>query len=257
MTQSIPGNFVWYELLTTDVPQALEFYRHVVGWKTEPFGTDYTMFVGGQGAMGGTMKLPEQASKMGAPPHWTSYVQVADVEATVALAKKLGGKVYVEPNDIPTVGRFAVIADPQGASISLLKPTDAMALHDMKKPGEVCWGELLTTDQASAFGFYSKLFGWTKSRDFDMGPMGNYLIYGLNGTDLGGMMTKPKDAPMPPAWLYYIQVANLGAAIERATSRGARVLNGPHEVPGGAHIVQLMDPQGVAFSLHEEPKATN
>jgi predicted enzyme related to lactoylglutathione lyase len=254
MTKAPPGSFVWYELLTRDPAKAAEFYTHAIGWTTQPFGADYTMFQGSQGPLGGTMALPESAAKMGAPPHWISNVCVANVDASAAQAKSLGGQVFVEPNDIPKVGRFAVIADPQGASISLFAPEEAMTLHDTTKPGEIAWGELITTDHVSAFAFYSKLFGWTKSRDFDMGPMGNYLIYGLNGKDLGGMFTKSKDMPMPSAWLYYIQVDHLGAAIDRATSRGARLLNGPMEVPGGAHIAQLSDPQGAMFALHEEAK---
>ena len=84
------------------------------------------MWVGSQGPLGGVMKLPDEAAKMGAPPHWMGHVQVDDVDATAALAKKLGGKVYKEPADIPTVGRFAVIADPQGAVISIFKPSGAM-----------------------------------------------------------------------------------------------------------------------------------
>jgi predicted enzyme related to lactoylglutathione lyase len=254
MTQATPGRFVWYDLLTSDPAKAADFYTHVVGWKTEPFGPGYTMFVGSQGAIGGTMKLPEEAAKMGTPPNWTSYVQVADVEASLAKAKSLGGQVYVEPSDIPTVGRFAVIADPQGASISIFKPLEAMEIHDRTKPGEITWGELLTSDHESAFAFYSKLFGWTKLRDHDMGPMGKYLIYGMDGQDFGGMFTKSKDMPMPPAWGYYIEVADLGAAVERAKSRGAKLMNGPMEVPGGAHIAQLADPQGAAFALHEAKK---
>ncbi len=130
-----------------------------------------------------------------------------------------------------------------------------MKLHDLKKPGEVCWNELATTDHESAFAFYGELFGWQKISDFDMGPVGKYRIYGVGSDQLGGMFTKPKNVPMPPSWLYYFQVPDLAAAIERAKAKGAKVLNGPMEVPGGAHIVQMMDPQGAAFSLHEEPKA--
>jgi uncharacterized protein len=61
--------------------------------------------------------------------------------------------------------------------------------------------------------------------------------------------------PVPPAWIYYIQVDDLGGAIERATRRGGKVVMGPHEVPGGAHIAQLMDVQGAFFALHEPKKA--
>jgi predicted enzyme related to lactoylglutathione lyase len=87
-----------------------------------------------------------------------------------------------------------------------------------------------------------------------MGAMGPYLIYGMGGEDLGGMFTKPKEMPMPPAWIYYIQVDGLEAAMERATSRGAHALLGPQPVPGGARIAQLIDPQGAVFALHEAPK---
>ncbi len=255
MSDAILSRFVWHELLTTDPKAAVAFYGEVVGWKTQAWENgQYTMWVGSQGPLGGTMDLPEPARKMGAPPHWTSNVAVKDVDATVAQARERGGRVYVEPNDIPNVGRFAVIADPQGASISVFKPAQAMDLHDATKPGEFCWGELATTDHEAAFRFYSELFGWKKLGDFDMGPRGKYLIYGVGEVRLGGMFTKGKEMPMPAAWLYYTQVADLDAAVARAKARGAKLLNGPMEVPGGARIAQFTDPQGAFFALHEEAK---
>src|ERR1051326_6594189 len=140
------GNFVWHEHLTKDPKAAIAFYAEDVGWKTEPFGDEYVMWVGSQGPVGGVMTLPEEAAKMGAPPHWMGHVQVGNVDATAALAKQMGGKIYKEPTDIPTVGRFAVIADPQGAAISFFKPNGPMTLHDPAKAGEICWNELMTSD---------------------------------------------------------------------------------------------------------------
>src|SRR6478672_5705807 len=89
------GAIVWYELLSTDPKGSLAFYPEVTGWKTEPFGTDYTMFVGSQGPVGGVAKLPEQAQKMGAPTYWQANIQVANVDATIEQVKQLGGNVYV------------------------------------------------------------------------------------------------------------------------------------------------------------------
>ncbi len=255
MTDSNVGRFVWYDLLTTDPDAAVPFYEHVVGWKTQPWENGYTMFVGGQGPLGGTARLPEQAEQMGAPPHWASNVGVADVDATAAKVKQLGGRIFKEPTDYPKVGRLAVIGDPQGAPIHIFTPSQPMVLHDSSQSGEFVWSELLTTDHEAAFRFYSAIFGWQKLRDHDMGAMGKYLIYGTAGKELGGMFTKSKDMPMPPLWSYYVQIADLDAAIERAKSKGARLLNGPMEVPGGARIAQLSDPQGAAFALHEAPKA--
>ena len=250
------GHFVWHEHLTNDPKAAIDFYGDVVGWKTQPFaeGGDYVMWVGGQGPLGGVMKLPREAAEMGAPPHWMAHVQVENVDATAALAKKLGGKVYKEPTDIPTVGRFAIVGDPQGAPLSVFKPIGAMALHDLSKEGEFCWNELLTSDSAAAFKFYSEIFGWKIAEEMDMGPMGTYRVFGVGDKRVGGMMTMPKGAPMPPMWLYYASTPDLDAAIGRATSRGAKMMNGPMEVPGGARIAQLIDPQGAAIALHQAPK---
>jgi uncharacterized protein len=245
------GQFVWYEDMTKDPRGAIAFCSDVVGWKTEPFqDNDYTMWVSQQGPLGGVMKPPEEASKAGAKASWMAHVQVDDVDGTAARAKQLGGRIYKEPTDIPTVGRFAVIADPQGAAISIFKPSGEMPLHDNTKEGEFCWNELLTSDSSAAFKFYSDLFGWKILEEMDMGPMGTYRVFGVGDKRLGGIMTTPKDSRTPPAWLFYTETSDLDAALRRATTKGAKVLNGPMEVPGG-RVVQLQDPQGAAFALHQ------
>jgi uncharacterized protein len=248
------GRFVWYEHLTRDVPAAISFYSEVAGWKTQPFNDDgeYTMWVGGQGPLGGVMKLTAEMG--GAPPHWMAHVQVDDVDATAAAAKQLGGKVHHEPTDIPEVGRFAVLADPQGAVISVFRPVGGeMELHDPAKEGEFCWNELLTSDGVAAFRFYSELFGWRVLEEMDMGPMGKYRVFGLGELRLGGIMALPKGASMPPAWLYYVNTRDLDASVARATRNGGKVMNGPMDIPGGGRIAQLSDAQGAAFALHQGP----
>jgi predicted enzyme related to lactoylglutathione lyase len=250
------GRFVWYEQLANDPKSSIDFYTKVMGWKTQLFkeGEDYVMWVGEQGPLGGVMKLPEEAKKMGTPPHWMAHVQVDNVDSAASLVKKLGGKVYREPTDIPSVGRFAIIADPQGAVLSIFTPNEKMTLHDTSKAGEFCWNELLTTDSTAAFEFYSKVFGWKIIQEMDMGQMGIYRAFGIGDRQLGGMMTIPKGAPAPPMWIYYTETPSLDAAIARATKKGAKIMNGPMDVPRGGRIAQLMDPQGAAFALHQAPK---
>jgi uncharacterized protein len=254
------GRFVWYELLTTDLEGARAFYTDVAGWTTQAWEKgDYTMWVSGQGPLGGMTLLPEAAKKMGASPYWQGNIEVANVDETVAKVKQLGGKIYVT-EDVPDVGRIAVIGDPQGAVIAVFTPASAMASHDTAKPGEFAWHELYTTDHEAAFEFYRQIAGWSRLGEFDMGPMGKYLLWGRDGRQLGGMMTMPKGMKtpdgraVPPSWMYYAVTADLDAALARAKARGARVLNGPMEVPGGQRIVQLMDPQGAAFALMTPPK---
>ena len=178
---------------------------------------------------------------------------MANVDATAALAKQLGGRVYVEPVDVPGMGRFAVIADPHGAVLSLCALAEPMNLRDMTRPGEICWHELLSENHEVALAFYGKLFDWKKRSDFDMGPLGKYVLFGNEQRDLGGMFTKPKDIPYS-AWNYYMEVSDLDAAVERATEKGATVRNGPMQVPSGARIALLTDPQGAGFCLHENAR---
>jgi uncharacterized protein len=253
------GRFVWYELLTSDPKAAIAFYTEVVGWKTEGWGeSDYTMWVGSQGPLGGVTLLPESAKQMGAVPYWQANVEVADVDATVAKVKELGGTIFIT-EEMPTVGRFAVIADPQGAVLSVFKPVNDMPSHDAAKPGEFSWHELYTTDHEAGFAFYNKIAGWERLGELDMGPMGKYLLWGRGGKQLGGMMTKPPGMKtpdgreVPPSWMFYITTDDLEGALGRAKAKGARVLNGPMEVPGGQRIVQLLDPQGAAFALVTTP----
>jgi uncharacterized protein len=260
--ESNTGRFVWYELMTTDPNKAMEFYTDVIGWKTQPFeeGSSpdkaYNMWVASQGPLGGVMLLPDEAKKMGAPPHWMSNVEVGNVDEAVTQVKAKGGKVYIEPQDVPKVGRFAIIADPQGAVISIFKPAEKMESHDTNKHGEFRWSELVTTDHKAAFAFYSELFGWEKTGAFDMGPMGEYQTFGKGGKTYGGMMTKTKEMEqMPNAWLYYVHTDDLDAAVARVKEKGGKVLNGPMEVPTGERIAQCLDPQGAAFALHGDALA--
>jgi len=262
MPKTDPGRFVWYELLTKDPEGARAFYPEVIGWKTQSWegNDDYWMWVGSQGPLGGCMQLPEQAAAMGAPSYWQANVEVANVDATVAKVKELGGKVYNGPEDVPGVGRFAVIADPQGAVIAVFTPSGEMGGHDVTKAGEVSWHELYTSDHEAAFRFYNAIAGWERLGEFDMGPQGKYVLWGRGGKQLGGMMTMPPGMktpsgdPVPPSWMYYVTIADLDGALARAKSKGATVINGPMEVPGGQRVVQLLDPQGAAFALTTPPK---
>jgi len=250
------GRFVWYELLTTDPEAAIGFYTEVIGWKTQPFedsSDDYTMWVGGQGPLGGVMLLPEPARKLGAPSFWQANVEVANVDQSVEQVKQLGGQVFHVEN-VPGVGRFAVIADPQGAALAIFTPSRQMESHDVAKHGEFSWHELYTTDNEAAFRFYQAICGWERLGDFDMGEMGTYLLWGRGGKQLGGKMRKPKEMKAPPSWLYYITAEDFDAAHARATAAGARVLNGPMDVPGGQRIIQMLDPTGAAFALVTPPK---
>lgn len=251
------GQFVWHELLVKDPKAAIAFYSEVIGWTTERFGEgtgpeEYNMWISTQGPMGGVVELPAAAMAMGVPGNWMGHVSVDDVDATVALAVSRGGTAHHGPVDIEGVGRFAVIADPQGAAISVFKPSRVMTPRDPTKRGEISWNELYTTDAKAALAFYGELFGWVTLQEMDMGPMGTYFIFGKGDTRYGGVMNKSAEMPMPPSWVYYVHVDDLEGTIACAKSNGGSVLIGPMDVPDGSRVAQLVDSQGVWFALHAQ-----
>lgn len=254
------GRFVWYELMTKDPEAAKSFYTTLAGWGTEDWegaGQPYTMWTQREQPLGGVMTLPDEAAKAGAPPHWMGYVSTPNVDETISQATSLGAQVPAPPMDIPTVGRFAVLADPQGAVIAVYtSASESPRGGAQPEEGQFSWHELATTDYEAAFTFYRSVFGWEKTEAMDMGEAGIYLMYKEAGgaAPLGGIFNKPKEMPGPPAWLYYIMVDDAQSKAEQVKKLGGRILNGPMEVPGGDWIVQCLDPQGAAFALHSRKK---
>lgn len=247
------GRFVWYELMTSDMAAAETFYREVVGWQSRDSGvTDvtYTMFTVDGQPVCGTMDLPLTARKMGIPPQWLGYIAVDDVDTLAADIVIDGGVVHRAAADIPGIGRFAIVGDPQGASFAIFHSAggDPPPAAPQGTPGHIGWHEFYANDDEAAFAFYSRTFGWQLNRDIDMGPMGNYRIFGLDGVDMGGMMKRPPTMPHP-TWNFYFNVDAIDAAGERVTASGGQVVFGPTEVPGGVWILQCIDPQGALFAL--------
>jgi predicted enzyme related to lactoylglutathione lyase len=118
------GVFVWDELATTDIDGAQRFYEEVFGWTTKDMGPDfggYRTFEVGETGIAGLMTLQDASI----PPHWQPYVAVGDTDATTAKARELGGSAVMAPTDVPTIGRIAVLRDPQGAVFGIIKPEPA------------------------------------------------------------------------------------------------------------------------------------
>lgn len=255
MPNILPGRFNWHELLTTDPKAAHAFYEAVVGWGTAPWGDEgYTMWMSGQTPVGGVMDLPAEVKAMGVPPNWLTYISTPDADAAARRAEQLGGRILKPAEVVPTVGRFIVVADPQGAVFCLYQPENDMAPDTLPVPGTWSWHELATTDREAAFKFYSSLFGWVKAGDFDMGEAGIYQMYGIGEVPMGGIYNKPAEMPVSN-WLPYAMVMDADLATDAAKKQGATILLGPMDVPGGDRVTMMMDPQGAAFAVHAKKPA--
>jgi predicted enzyme related to lactoylglutathione lyase len=254
-SSTLLGRPVWYELMTSDTAAAETFYKNVVGWSAAPFGDSsqpYTIFKrSGDKGVAGLMKTPEG---MHFPPFWAMYIAVPNFDEGVAHIKRLGGSELSPVIDVPNVGRMQMMKDPQGAAFYIIKPASSEETPEGEPEiGQGSWHELMTTDAPAAMKFYNAIFGWEPSQAMDMGPMGTYQMFNRPHGMIGGMMNKPPEmANVPPNWGIYFRVPDINAAVERITSNGGKILNGPMEVPGGDWIVNAMDPQGAAFSLHQK-----
>jgi predicted enzyme related to lactoylglutathione lyase len=252
-TSTLLGRPLWYELMTTDMKAADAFYRNVVGWASAPFDGSpqpYIMFSRSGGIpVAGVLTTPPE---MKAPPFWAMYVGVPNLEESRGRIEELGGSTISPVIDIATIGRMQMMKDPQGAAFYIYQPASGEQLPEgAAEIGDASWLELMTTDAPAAMKFYSTAFGWQPSETMDMGPMGKYHMFNRPHGMIGGMMNKPPEmAHVPPNWQIYFRVPDIQSAVERIQQNGGKILNGPMEVPGGDMVVNAMDPQGGAFSLH-------
>ena len=246
------GKFVWFDQMSNDMKGSETFYKAVIGWRISANtmnASEYSILSAGEVPVGGLMPIPEDSKAMGVKPAWMGYIGVDDVDAFAGKVKAAGGAIHREPADIPGVGRFAVVADPQGVGFILFKGNgEAMPAGDPTKPGNFCWRELHTSDGAAAFDFYERLFGWGRGQEMDMGAEGLYRIFNLDGAMAGGIMAKGAQEPMP-YWIYYVAVEAADAAAARVSAAGGKVLYGPQQVPGGQWMVFAQDPQGATFGM--------
>ena len=240
--------FVWHDLMTADVEGAKKFYGEVVGWSFAPPMMGYVVANVGDAGIGGIMATPDHLKGM--PAMWSGYIYTPDVDAACKTITKLGGTIKREPWDVPDTLRMAVVADPTGGFFNIMQPLSQgdRKLAPEGAVGTVGWNELHAGDLPTAWDFYSQMFGWTKGRTMDMGAMGPYQLFQIDGKDVGGMMKRQEMLPMP-MWLYYFNVDGIDAAVARITKAGGKVVMGPHQVPGGQWIVMAVDPQGGSFQL--------
>jgi uncharacterized protein len=253
-TSYAPGTPCWVDLATPDLEAAERFYGPLFGWEIPELPNSAEMGgyrrakLGGKD-VAGAMPLMQE----GQPPAWSTYVAVADADATAAAVKDAGGSVISEPMDVMGLGRMAIFADPTGAVFGIWQSGTFAGAELVNEPGALAWNELGTRDPGAAKAFYSAVFGWS-FRDNDMGEMGTYTEW-LNGEgSIGGMLDISGRLPdeIPAHWLVYFAVENTDAAIETVKSSGGNVPFGPVDIPAGRFAVAA-DLWGAAFAVIQMP----
>ena len=242
------GNFVWFECVTDDIEASKAFYTETLGWKSDVMDMGeqkYTML----GASADKTSCGVINAQMeGVPNHWTSYVSVEDVDAAAQRVKDNGGEVIVPPTDIPTIGRFSLVKDPEGATFNLFKGEES----DDNASADFHWNELYSDDIDKLAPFYEKVLGYTATQ-MDMPGGGKYTIFKRGDTDVAGGMTKP-DKDIPSMWLPYAAVPDCDAAVERAKQHKGQVKMGPIDAEGIGRFAVLIDSQGAALGVIQPAK---
>ncbi len=258
MTNSA-GSFVWYELMSPDPDASKAFYDAVVGWAIEPRPAgemDYRMIGRSDGGnAGGVLGLTEAMIAEGAKATWLGYLSAPDVDARAAAIVSDGGIEIMPPHDMPGVGRFALVADPQGAQFYLMDPAPPSGQEDassdvfsVDQAQHVRWNELQSSDPVASTAFYTGHFGWTQQGEMEMGAFGIYRFVQIAGTGVGAIMPKLPASPQS-AWTFFFGVDDIDRAAGAVTAGGG-TLDGPiSPIPGGEFSVHCADPHGARFGL--------
>ncbi len=241
------GRVVWHDLRTNDPAKAQAFYSAMFGWSIQEHDMGgpepYRMIANGEEGIGGFESFD-------GPSHWIAYTNVPDVDAAAEKAQSGGGSVPQPGTDIPTVGRFAVIRDPQGASICAFRGSNDDAPEpEQPSTGSFCWDELLTTDAESAKSFYTNVFGWGAAPMDPENPDFYTMFLRPDGKMGTGMMPMPEGVEAPSHWLPYVVVEDVEASAAKAQSLGATMHKAPDSIPGIGRFAVFADPLGAPFAI--------
>lgn len=246
------GTFCWIDLATTDVDASKKFYNKLFGWESQDFpmpdGSMYSMMqINGINA-GGLYKLNVQQEEMHVPPHWMPYVGVGSAENTMSKVEGLGGNVVMGAMDVGDNGRMGILADPDGAFLSVWEPKGPEGGFLKYAFGGYCWSELGTRQKEKVEAFHNGLFGWS-SETKDMGGM-EYTTFSKGETMAAGLYTMPPELEgVPSHWLSYFMIENIDKSLETATAEGAEIMMPKMFVPEVGHIAVIKDPQGAVIGI--------
>jgi uncharacterized protein len=249
-TSYTPGTPCWVELGTPDIDAAAAFYGDLFGWEI-PEQPNSAQLGGYRRAKKNGKDVAGVAPLMqeGQPPAWSTYVSVADAEATTAAIREAGGTVHVEPMDVVGLGKMAVYADPTGAHFGIWEPGTFAGAGIVSEAGAVVWNELNTRGTDAARAFYAPVFGWDfEEREFETGA---YSTIKLGDAPVGGMIDISGRVPdeIPAHWLVYFAVDDVDATLEKAKASGGSVGFGPEDISEVGRIAVVLDSFGAAFAV--------
>lgn len=255
-TSYTPGTPCWVDLATPDVEAAESFYWGLFGWKIPELPDSaemggYRRAKLGEADIAGVMPLMQE----GQPPAWSTYISVADADATARVVQENGGAMIAEPMQVSGYGRLALFTDPEGAFFGIWEPGTFAGSERVNEKGTVGWNELESRDPEAAKRFYGAVFGW-EFQDHDMGEM-TYTEWQVDGKRIGGMADIKGRVPddVPAHWMVYFGSVDTDEAVEKVKELGGQVMFGPMDIPAG-RFAMVTDPFGAAFAVMQPSEQT-
>ena len=251
------GRFVWYDLLTDDLEGTKRFYGELFGWTFGDASEDaseesvYTVILHRGKAIGGIAFTPKMEREVNSS-QWVSNLSVADVDRAADYVQRMGGIVHAEPQELPDRGRVAMVRDPQGAVVLLVRSQAGDPPEGEAEVGEWLWTELWTRDATASISFYEGLVGYEHQAYDAPGTPGQYFFLTRDGNLLGGVLEYAFEY-VEPNWLPYVRVEDPGDLVRRVEGLGGRVLIAPREDIRGGSVAVIADPSGAALTIQKWP----
>lgn len=242
------GRIIWHDLFTTDLQRSMTFYQQVAGWsyKTE-HATDFTW---GGGEKDFVLALLDEEAGAGfteTPPAltdgWIAYVEVQDVDATTALAEKLGATIIRSPFEVPGVGRNALLRDPAGALFGI-----SLSRHSFPAPQRQFDIEVyMSNTENFPNQFYTQIFDWEIGSSAE--AQHGRRVTGPSGDDVAVIITGETPLGSQPVWMPSLKVTHQDTALKKAKALGAELFTQRTAEPAQQHGTFLHDPCGALTCL--------
>lgn len=249
------GSPCWADASLPDLRAGERFYGELFGWTFTEGGAGTDSSPGfprhSRALLDGRPVAALVAKKDGRmPTAWGVHLATPDLAGTVAKVREAGGTVLTEPEAASDAGRSAVVADPDGAVFSVWQAGARPGFGATDVPGAFCWAEVYVRNAEAADAFYPAVFGYELTAPpFDAG---DFMAWALpdSGRQVAGraLVGDVLPAEMPPHFLVYFRVGDVGDALRTVRRGGGRVLVDRQEIPGATFAV-VVDNQGAAFAV--------
>jgi len=248
--QYLPGKFVWADLFSSDMEASRRFYEQVFGWEwrrikdpPQPYGVFY---LDGNPVAGlAYRKAPDGEGSYG---RWIHYLSVKDVSASEMAISQHVGRTIVSRRSYADRGEFAIVTDSQDTLFGIIHASSGDPGDYRAANGEWIWRELFTRDMGAAIRFYTELFGYAAEEDHENRKVVEYLLESGGYLRAGIGLLSP-DTDTAPAWLGYVRVGDVNAALRRALAHGGKLLYEPRPEVANGGLAIVADPTGANIGL--------